>query len=50
MRGKTLRPFITHGGHGVGSSPDVLASHTQGARMEQVDTGIHAKRWSRRRR
>jgi flavodoxin len=34
LRGKTLRPFITHGGYGVGSSPAVLASHARGARIE----------------
>lgn len=35
LRGKTLRPFITHGGYGVGNSPAVLASHAPGARIEQ---------------
>ena len=34
LRGKTLRPFITHGGFGVGSSPAVLASHAAGAKIE----------------
>ena len=34
LRGKTLRPFITHGGYGVGESPSVLASHAPGARIE----------------
>lgn len=34
LRGKTLRPFITHGGYGVGSSPAVLASHAPRARIE----------------
>lgn len=33
LRGKMLRPFITHGGYGVGSAPDVLASHALGARI-----------------
>ncbi len=35
LRGKTLRPFITHGGYGVGSSPAVLASHATGAAIEE---------------
>jgi len=35
LREKTLRPFITHGGYGVGDSPDVLATHATGARIEQ---------------
>jgi len=35
LRGKTIRPFITHGGYGVGSSPAVLASHAPQARIEQ---------------
>ncbi len=34
LRGRTIRPFITHGGYGVGSSLDVLASHAPGARIE----------------
>jgi flavodoxin len=34
LRGKMLRPFITHGGYGVGSSPAVLASHAPQARIE----------------
>ncbi|MES2987941.1 MAG: flavodoxin [Pseudomonadota bacterium] len=34
LRGKTLRPFITHGGYGVGGSLAVLASHAPGARIE----------------
>ncbi|MGE4305535.1 MAG: flavodoxin [Novosphingobium sp.] len=34
LRGKVLRPFITHGGYGVGSAPEVLASHATGARIE----------------
>jgi len=34
LRGKTLRPFITHGGYGLGSSLAVLASHAPGARIE----------------
>lgn len=34
LRGKTLRPFITHGGYGVGEAPSVLASHAPGARIE----------------
>jgi flavodoxin len=35
LRGKVLRPFITHGGYGVGSSPAVLASHAIGAAIEE---------------
>ena len=35
LRGKALRPFITHGGYGVGSSPAVLASHAIGAAIEE---------------
>lgn len=34
LRGKTLRPFITHGGYGVGSSPAVLASYATGAAIQ----------------
>lgn len=34
LRGKVLRPFITHGGYGVGRSPSVLSSHAPGARIE----------------
>lgn len=34
LRGKVLRPFITHGGYGVGHSLSVLASHAPGARIE----------------
>jgi flavodoxin len=34
LAGKTLRPFITHGGYGLGSSREVLASHAKGARIE----------------
>ncbi|MFT9216317.1 MAG: flavodoxin [Acetobacter malorum] len=33
-KGKILRPFITHGGYGVGNSPSVLASHAVGATIE----------------
>ena len=35
LRGKTIRPFITHGGYGVGSALTVLASHAPGARIEK---------------
>lgn len=31
LSGKTLRPFITHGGYGPGSSLDVLGDHAAGA-------------------
>lgn len=34
LRGKTIRPFITHGGYGVGKSLSVLASHAPNARIE----------------
>ena len=34
LRGKTLRPFITHGGYGSGESLSVLASHAPGAKIE----------------
>ncbi|TXC72003.1 flavodoxin [Sphingomonas ginsenosidivorax] len=34
LQGKTLRPFITHGGYGTGNSSAVLASHAPGARVE----------------
>lgn len=30
--GKTIRPFVTHGGYGLGTSMAVLASHSKGAR------------------
>ena len=36
LRGKMLRPFITHGGYGVGESPSVLASHARGTLIEQA--------------
>lgn len=35
LRGKTLRPFITHGGYGIGSSLHVLAGHASGATIEE---------------
>ena len=35
LRGKVLRPFITHGGYGIGSSRAVLASHARGIRIEE---------------
>jgi flavodoxin len=34
LSGKTLRPFITHGGYGVGNSLAILADHAPGARIE----------------
>lgn len=34
FQGKTIRPFITHGGYGLGNSLSVLASHAPGARIE----------------
>lgn len=33
LTGKTVRPFITHGGYGVGSSLSVLASYAPGVRI-----------------
>jgi flavodoxin len=33
LSGKTLIPFITHGGYGLGSSLSVLAQHAPGARL-----------------
>lgn len=35
LRGKVLRPFITHGGYGPGNAMDILASHAVGARIEK---------------
>jgi flavodoxin len=32
--GKTLQPFITHGGYGPGNSMEVLRSHAPAARIE----------------
>jgi flavodoxin len=34
LSGKTLRPFITHGGYGVGGSRAVVQDHANGARVE----------------
>jgi flavodoxin len=33
LSGKTLRPFITHGGYGLGNSLAVLKDHARGARI-----------------
>ena len=38
LAGKTLIPFITHGGYGLGSSLAVLAAHAPQARL--LDTGL----------
>lgn len=35
LRRKTIRPFISHGGYGVGGSPTVLTTHAPGARIEE---------------
>ncbi|HEX8239689.1 MAG TPA: flavodoxin [Allosphingosinicella sp.] len=35
LSGKRLRPFITHGGYGLGSSLAVLTSHAPNARIEE---------------
>lgn len=34
LSGKTIRPFITHGGYGLGNSLEVLAAHAPGAQIE----------------
>ena len=34
LAGKTIRPFITHGGYGPGNSQSVLTSHAPGAKIE----------------
>jgi len=34
LRGKTVRPFITHGGYGLGNSVAVLADHAPGAQIK----------------
>lgn len=34
--GKTLIPFITHGGYGAGSSRDVIARHAPRARLQEA--------------
>ncbi len=62
MSGKTIVPFITHGGYGVGNSLRVLASHAPNARvleafvmqadqerrtMESVNAWLAAPRTSR---
>ncbi|TBU78416.1 flavodoxin [Phytopseudomonas daroniae] len=33
LSGKTLIPFVTHGGYGLGDSRSVLVSHAKGARV-----------------
>lgn len=33
LTGKTVIPFVTHGGYGLGNSLSVLASHAAGARL-----------------
>lgn len=35
LSGKTLIPFVTHGGYGLGNSDTVLASHAPRARLRQ---------------
>ena len=35
LSGKTLIPFLTHGGYGPGNSPSILASHAPRARIDQ---------------
>ncbi|APO71172.1 NADPH-dependent FMN reductase protein (plasmid) [Rhizobium gallicum] len=34
LLGKTVRPFVTHGGYGLGNSMTVLAAHARGAQIE----------------
>jgi flavodoxin len=34
LSGKTLRPFLTHGGYGAANSQSVLRDHANGARIE----------------
>jgi flavodoxin len=34
LSGKTLHPFVTHGGYGLGNSLAVLADHAPGTRIE----------------
>ncbi|MBZ9700541.1 MULTISPECIES: flavodoxin [unclassified Mesorhizobium] len=36
LKGKTIHPFITHGGYGPGTSLSVLASHAPGAKIVQA--------------
>lgn len=38
LKGKTLIPFITHGGYGIGDSLKVVAAHAPGARLR--DNGL----------
>ncbi len=38
LEGKTIIPFITHGGYGVGNSLSVVAAHAPGARL--LDAGL----------
>ncbi|GKS86361.1 flavodoxin [Acidovorax sp. SUPP1855] len=35
LAGKTLIPFVTHGGYGLGNSPSVLAAHAPKARLHR---------------
>ena len=34
LNGKTIRPFITHGGYGLGNSLSVVEGHAPGARID----------------
>jgi flavodoxin len=58
LAGKTLVPFITHGGYGVGSSLAVLARHASGVKIsdafvmqadQERDTLERVTRWLGRR-
>lgn len=42
FKGKTLIPFITHGGYGVGSSLKVLGANAKGARLHNPGFVIEA--------
>lgn len=42
LSGKTLIPFITHGGYGVGNSLAVVAAHAPGARLHNAEFVIQA--------
>jgi flavodoxin len=42
LAGKTLIPFITHGGYGLGSSLEVLAAHAPRARLYDAGLSMEA--------
>ncbi len=54
LSGKTLVPFVTHGGYGLGNSLSVLAEHAPRARLlegfamradQERETLVQATRW-----